>query len=200
MSMFPERRITIRPATPADRNAITALMRYEPQVHSHLDWKPAEEWLGTQPFLVAERGQRVIGALACPPDPPNAAWLRLFAAVSDVVPTDMWDLLWPAARSALAGSGVQVAAALGLEDWFGPLCLRAGFEQTHSVVVLSRHRGPLDAPVGAPASVQVREARPSDYEAIAATDLAAFTPPWQMSARLMSQAIPLADLITVAEI
>jgi [ribosomal protein S18]-alanine N-acetyltransferase len=95
---------------------------------------------------------------------------------------------------------VQVAAALGLENWFGPLCLRAGFEQTHSVVVLSRHRAPLDPPIGAPSGVQVREARRSDYEAIAATDLAAFTPPWQMSARLMSQAIPLADLITVAEI
>ncbi len=148
--MIPERRITIRPAAPADRNAITALMRYEPQVHSHLDWKPAEEWLGTQPYLVAERGKRVIGALACAPDPPNAAWLRLFVAVSDAVSTDIWDLLWP--------------------------------------------------PIGVPASVQVREARRSDYDAIAATDLAAFRPPWQMSATLMSQAIPLADLITVAEI
>src|ERR1051326_3337358 len=83
-SMIPDRRITTRPAGPSDRNAIAALMRYEPQVHSHLDWKPAEEWLGTQPYLVAERGRRIIGALACPPDPPNAAWLRLFVAVSDV--------------------------------------------------------------------------------------------------------------------
>src|SRR5216684_2877274 len=199
-SMFPERRITIRLATPADRNAITALMRYEPQVHSHLDWKPAEEWLGTQPFLVAERGQRVVGALACPPDPPTAAWLRLFVTVSDMTPTAMWDFLWPAACAALTGSGVQVAAALAMEDWFGPLCLRAGFEQTHSVVVLSRRRGPLEPPMGAPPGVQVREARRSDYDAIAATDLAAFNPPWQMSARLMSQAIPLADFITVAEI
>jgi len=199
-SMFPDRRITTRPAGPSDRNAIAALMRYEPQVHSHLDWKPAEEWLGTQPYLVAERGKRIIGALACPPDPPNAAWLRLFVAVSDVSLSDVWDLLWPEARAALANSGVQLAAALGMEDWFGPLCLRAGFEQTHSVVVLSRHRSPLEPPMGEPAGVQVREARRSDYDAIAATDLAAFTPPWQMSARLMSQAIPLADLITVAEI
>src|ERR1700693_4700505 len=85
-SMIPEQRITIRPAIPSDRNALMALMRYEPNVHSHLDWKPAEDWLGSQPYLVAERGKRVIGALACPPDPPDAAWLRLFAAVGDSAP------------------------------------------------------------------------------------------------------------------
>jgi [ribosomal protein S18]-alanine N-acetyltransferase len=198
--MIPERRITIRPAVATDRNAIMALVRYETHVHSHLDWKPAEDWLGSQPYLVAERGQRVIGALACPPDPPDAAWLRLFVTVGDGTSTAVWDLLWPMARAALTESGVKIAAALGLEDWFGPLCLRAGFVRTHSVVVLSRHRAPLEPAFGSQPAVQVRQARPSDYEAIAATDLAAFTPPWQMSAWLMSQAIPLADLITVAEI
>src|SRR5262249_43670792 len=94
---------------------------------------------------------------------------------------------------------VRVGAALALEDWFGPLCARAGFTQTHSVVVLLRRRGPLDPPLSQP-PVRVREARPADYDTIAVTDLAAFTPPWQMSAKLMRQAIPLADLLTVAEI
>lgn len=198
--MIPERMTTTRPAGVTDRNAIMALMRYEPHVHSHLDWKPAEDWLGSQPYLVAERGKRVIGALACPPDPPDAAWLRLFASASDAVPAAVWDLLWPVARAGLADRGVKVAAALGLEAWFGPLCLRAGFVETHSVVVLSRHRAPLEPAFGSQPEVRVRQARPSDYDAIAAIDLAAFNPPWQMSAWLMSQAIPLADLITVAEI
>jgi ribosomal-protein-alanine N-acetyltransferase len=198
--MIPERHITIRPAVPSDRNALMALQRYEPNVHSHLDWKPAEDWLGSQPYLVAERGKRVIGALACPPDPPDTAWLRLFASVGDSAPTAVWDLMWPAARAALLERGVQLVAALGMEDWFGPLCLRAGFQMTHSVIVLARHRAPLDPPMSAPHAVLVREARRSDYAAIAETDLAAFTPPWQMSAQLMSQAIPLADLITVAEV
>jgi len=198
--MIPDRHISIRPAVPADRNALLALQRYEPNVHSHLDWKPAEEWLGTQPYLVAERGKRVVGALACPPDPPDTAWLRLFASVGDANPAAIWDLMWPAARSALRERGVKLAAALGLEDWFGPLCLRAGFQMTHSVIVLARHRAPLDPALGLPPEVQVREASRSDYATVAATDLAAFTPPWQMSADLMAQAIPLADLITVAEV
>jgi ribosomal-protein-alanine N-acetyltransferase len=198
--MIPERRVTTRPAVPADRNALLALMRYERYVHSHLDWKPAEEWLGSQPYLVAERGRRIMAAIACPPDPPDTAWIRLFATVGDAPPDAHWDLLWPAAQEALAARQVRLAAALGLEDWFGPLCLRAGFQRTHSVVVLSRHRGPLESQPGPAPDVHVRQARPADYDSIAATDLAAFTPPWQMSAALMSQAIPLADLITVAEI
>jgi ribosomal-protein-alanine N-acetyltransferase len=198
--MVPDRRITVRPAVPADRNSIMALTRYEQHVHSHLDWKPAEDWLGSQPFLVAERGRRVVGALACPPDPPDAAWLRLFTAVGDSPPAALWDLLWPEAKNALAQNGVRIAAALGLEEWFGPLCLRGGFQQTHSVVVLSRHRGPLEPAIGAQPAVRVRQAQPADYGTIGATDLAAFTPPWQMSDWLMRQAIPLADLITVAEV
>ncbi len=200
VSMIPERRVTTRPAVTSDRNAVIALMRYESTVHSHLDWKPAEEWLGTQPFLVAERGRRVVGAIASPPDPADTAWIRMFAAASDTRADAMWDLLWPLTQAALAASGVRLAAALGLEEWFGPLCLRAGFQHTHSVVVLSRHRGPLEPPLDVPNGVHVRPAYPADYETIAATDLAAFTPPWQMSSNLMRQAIPMADFLTVAEI
>ena len=198
--MISERQMTIRPAIPADRNALMALQRYEPHVHAHLDWKPAEDWLGAQPYLVAERSRRIVGALACPPDPPDTAWLRLFATVGDANPTAVWDLMWPAACASLVERGVKIAAALGMEDWFGPLCLRAGFALTHSVIVLARHRAPLDPPLGIPSEIRVREARRADYDNVAETDLAAFTPPWQMSAELMSQAIPLADLITVAEV
>ncbi|MEP7359594.1 MAG: DUF2891 family protein, partial [Anaerolineales bacterium] len=195
MPMPSDPRFSIRPAAPSDRNVISALMRYEPYVHSHLDWRPAEDWLGHQPYLLLERGQRVIGALAAPPDPPHTAWLRLFAVVADASPAAVWDQLWPPTRQELEKLGVQMAAALGLEPWFGPVCARAGFRETHGVIVLERPRGPLtEAP--RPATVAIREARPSDYETVFATDLAAFTPPWQMSADVLGQAVPLADLIT----
>jgi ribosomal protein S18 acetylase RimI-like enzyme len=198
--MSPDRRVTTRPALTSDRNAIISLMRYEPHVHSHLDWKPAEEWLGTQPYLVAERSRRLVGAIASPPDPADTAWIRMFAASGDTGADAMWEMLWPPTQEGLTARGVRLAAALGLEDWFGPLCERVGFQHTHSVVVLSRHRAPLEPPLGPANGVHVRPAYPTDYETIAATDLAAFTPPWQMSASLMRQAIPMADFLTVAEI
>jgi ribosomal-protein-alanine N-acetyltransferase len=195
--MFAERKATVRPANPTDRNAVIALIRFETHVHAHLDWKPPEDWLGTQPYLLAERGRRVVGALACPPDPPHTAWLRLFASVDDTVRADVWDLLWPRARAALASAGVRLAAALSLDEWVGALCQAAGFQETHGVVVLSRPRGSLRE--AKPAAVAIRAARPSDYEAVTATDIAAFEPPWQMSAAVLHDAILRADLISVAE-
>jgi len=195
--MFAERKITVRPANPSDRNAILTLIRFETHTHSHLDWKPVEDWLGTQPYLLAERGRRTLGALACPPDPPDTAWLRLFATVDDVQPAEVWNRLWPRAQEALLAAGVRVAAALSLDGWVDTLCQSAGFQRAHAVVVLSRARGPAPAPHPIPATIRV--ARPEDYETVAATDYAAFEPPWQMSSTVIRDAIRRADYITVAE-
>jgi ribosomal-protein-alanine N-acetyltransferase len=192
-------RFSVRPASPADRNAISLLMRFEPYVHSHLDWRPADEWLDAQPYLMLERGKRAIGALAAPPDPPHTAWLRLFAVVADASPTAVWDQLWPPTHDELVRLGVQTAAALSAEEWFGPLCARAGFRETHGVIVLERPRGPL-AGAARPLLASIRAASKTDYGAISAIDLAAFTPPWQMSAAVIGQAFSMADLITVAEV
>ena len=195
-----DQRFSVRPALESDRNVVSALIRFEPYVHAHLDWRPAEDWLGSQPYLLLERGRRGIAALAAPPDPPHTAWLRLFAVVGDASPAAAWDHLWPPVREALVERGVRTAAALSLEGWFGPLCARAGFQETHGVIVLSRRRGPLRGAPPARSPVAIREALPADYETVAATDLAAFTPPWQISTSVIAQAIPLADLITVAEV
>jgi [ribosomal protein S18]-alanine N-acetyltransferase len=191
--------VHIRPADRPDRGAVLALVRTQDKVHAHLDWKPVEDWLGSQPFLLAERAGRVVGVLACPPDPADTAWLRLLAMSELDRPAGLWQALWERARAMLVDRGVRVMAALSVDGWIDRLCLAAGFEQTHSVVVLMRHPGPL------PATAQVRAAKvrlalPSDHAAIKAVDAAAFTPPWQMSSALMDVAIESADLLTVAEI
>ncbi|MCC6188674.1 MAG: GNAT family N-acetyltransferase [Anaerolineales bacterium] len=195
--MFVGRRTSARPANLTDRNAVIALVRFETYVHAHLDWKPPEDWLGTQPYWLAECGRRVIGALACPPDPPDTAWLRLFAAVDDVPRGDVWQLLWPKVQIALVNAGVRLAAALSLDAWLGELCQAAGFVEAHGVVVLGRPRGALRGGLTSP--VAIRAAGPADFGAVAAADLAAFAPPWQMSAAVLADAIHRADVITVAE-
>jgi ribosomal-protein-alanine N-acetyltransferase len=195
--MFGDRQVSLRPANPADRQALLGLMRHERHVHAHLDWKPVEDWLGAQPYLLAERRRRLIGALACPPDPPHTAWLRLFAAVNEIPRGDVWNLLWPRAVNDLRALGVRQAAAICLDAWVGDLCAAAGFAETHAVVVLSRPRGPLPPAPAAP--VPVRAAKPADRAAIAAADLAAFAPPWQMSPAVVEEAIARADFISVAE-
>ncbi len=196
--MFPfGRQLTPRPATPEDRRRVVALTRRESRVHMHLDWKPVEDWLGEQPFWVAERGSRLVGALACLPDRPDTAWLRLFA-VADNVPADkIWDLLWPPCLERLPALSVERLAALSLEPWTRPLYESAGFARTHSVVVLNRPAlMPLPA---APDLPSIRYADASEVAAIAAVDLEAFEPPWQLSPAMLRLALTQADCVTVLE-
>jgi ribosomal-protein-alanine N-acetyltransferase len=141
-----------------------------------------------------------MAALACPPDPPDTAWLRLFTLVADVPMDEMWSLLWERARGMLQERGVQTMAVLSMDEWIGELCARAGFEQTHSVVVLGRPRGPIRQIAQPSVAVKVRQAKRADQEAIIAADLAAFKSPWQMSPELIVLAIGRADLLTVAEL
>lgn len=201
--IFARPQLRARPATPSDRNVITTLARFERRVHSHLDWKPVEAWLGAQPFLLAEQGRRVVGALACPPDPPDTAWIRLLA-VSDTVPAgDVWRLLWEPARAQLAAMRVTGVAGLSTGDWMPHLYQRAGFRRTHEVVVLARAAQPVGVQRrerGLPAPARLRPARPGDDAALITTDQAAFTPPWQLSPEMIRTAIAQADLITVAEV
>ena len=196
--MVLDRKLTVRPANPSDRNAILTLTRFDDRVHVHLDWKPVEEWLGTQPFLVAERGRRVMGGLACPPDPPDTAWLRLFTRVDEVPAAEMWDLLWGRAEPMLRERGVRLMAVLSMDPWMEQLCAASDFTLTHGVVVLNRARASVPAAPPSP-GVTVRPAQPRDYAAIAETDTAAFSAPWQMSAELMDLAIERADYLSVAE-
>jgi ribosomal-protein-alanine N-acetyltransferase len=197
--MVLDRKLTVRPANPADRNAIMTLTRFDERVHVHLDWKPVEEWLGTQPFLLAERGRRVMGGLACPPDPADTAWLRLFTRVEGVPAAEMWTLLWGRAELMLRERGVRQMAALSMDPWVEELLAASGFEQTHAVVVLRRARAPLP-PVRVDAGLSVRPATWADRAAIIATDTAAFSSPWQMSPELIELAIDRADYLSVAEL
>ncbi len=127
-----------RPATPDDRQLIRSLMRSEGYVHTHLDWKPVEDWLGDQPFLIAEHETRSVGALACPPAPADTAWLRFFAVVPYTSIEEVWHRLWPQARKGLEALEVKGAAALSLDGRLDSLYQAVGFEQTHNVVVLNR--------------------------------------------------------------
>jgi ribosomal protein S18 acetylase RimI-like enzyme len=202
--VFFSRPLTARPATPADRNAVQTLARYEARVHAHLDWKPVEDWLGQQPFLVAERGTRVVAALACPPDLPDTAWLRLFVVAEGVEAQAAWTLLWPRARHDLVGQGLAGVAALSLDAWTEPLYESVGFQRTHDVVVLSRAANrPLSAkPASRRAGMEpalVRAAGADDLAAIGEADRSAFRPPWQLSPEMVRVASAQAEYLSVAE-
>jgi ribosomal protein S18 acetylase RimI-like enzyme len=193
--------LTARAALSSDRNAIQALSRYEPYVHAHLDWRPVEDWLGTQPFVVAERGNRMLGALACPADLPEVAWVRLIAVAEDAEPRKIWEVLWPPAKAGLIEQRVGSVAALSLEAWTEPLYQSAGFTRTHDVVVLSLNlRAARPALNGQPSlGITMREATSQDTAAIEQADTAAFIAPWQLSGAMVRLAIAQAEYVSVAE-
>jgi ribosomal-protein-alanine N-acetyltransferase len=191
------RTLTARFATPADQPAIAALSRFEERVHVHLDWQSAEDWLGAQPFLVAERNKNLMGALACPPAPPDTAWVRVFALQGNISADEVWQLLWPRVRQALEALGTHQVAGLSLDDWIDPLYLAAGFTHTHSVVVLTREATPVPCADGL---AHIRPATPVEHDALLVVDTAAFKPPWQISAVIARKAMAQARWLTVAEV
>jgi len=190
--------LACHPADLTDRQAILSLAQTAGHSHVHLDWKPVEDWLGTQPFLLAKRGRRAVGVLACPPDPPDTAWVRVFTAADGESPERVWNLLWPQARQMLKARGAKKAAGLRLDGWMEKLYLSAGFQYVLDVVVLSRSRRP-PAPAALPGPARIRRAQAQDYPAIASTDLAAFAPPWQLSPGVLHAALAQADYLTVVE-
>lgn len=199
--MFFARTLKARPATPADRSAVQALCRAEERVHMHLDWRPVEDWLGEQPFVLVERGGRGVAALACPPDLPDVAWVRLLALADGLSALEAWALLWPVAQAELRRRQIPSVAALNLEPWSAELYEQAGLTRTHDVVVLSRTVGRA-APLmlgHTSTMLKVRRATPAEYATIIQIDTAAFTPPWQLSSAMLRLAIAQADYVTVAE-
>jgi len=127
-------RVNIRLAQEKDRQQLANLIHFGPWVHRHLDWRPPLDWLGYQPYLLAERAGQLLAALTCPPSPQEVAWIRLFAISSEFTVADAWDVLWPTVHEYLWGITV---AAIPFQNWFSQQLLSAQFDHTHDVVMLT---------------------------------------------------------------
>jgi ribosomal protein S18 acetylase RimI-like enzyme len=190
--------IGVRPAYLADQRQLAGLMHSSPHVHRHLDWRHPLDWIGSPPFYVLESQGQLAAALACPPDPPSIAWVRLFIASGKAPLEEAWQRLWEAARLDLSHKGSFLVAAIVLQEWFNALLLASGFSSRQSIVMLERQGEPLLETAG-PAGVSIRPMRPNDLPAVAEVDAAAFDPLWQNSLPTFEQAYLQAALTAVAE-
>lgn len=190
-------RPAIRQALPTDQARIANLMYFENRVHRHLDWRPALDWLGAPEYWLLEEYGHLAAVLACPPDPPSTAWIRLFAVASSTSLRQAWHILWENARDALQGRGLT-AAAIVMHHWMEDLLLEAGFSLTQKVVVLSQNGAPFTRLALTP-ELRIRPMTRADLPAVAALDAAAFTPLWQNSLTSLKHAFGLSDIATVGE-
>lgn len=190
--------LNIRPATEEDRSRLANLLHFETYVHRHLDWRRPLDWLGREPYFVLESGDRLSAALACPPDPPGVAWVRIFAAATRLDPAEAWSSLWPRTRDHLRQLGVEAVAAIPLQEWFLKILAKKHFQHAHNVVVLDwRHKNAPASNTGhLPA---IRRMLETDLEAVYQVDKAAFAPLWQNSLEAVKMAFEQSGYATLIE-
>jgi ribosomal-protein-alanine N-acetyltransferase len=190
--------VQVRSALLTDQRQIANLMHFSPTIHRHLDWRYPLDWIGSAPFFVLENQGQIISALACPPDPPSIAWVRLFVNSGKLSLEESWQMLWDAARLDLAHKQGFMVAAIVLQDWYHSLLINSGFTSRQSIVMLERD---VQAPVeiSLPAGFSIRAMLQYDLPAVAEVDAAAFEPLWQNSLPSLERAYPQAVLATVVE-
>ena len=188
-----------RSAVLTDRQQIANLLHNSPYIHRHLDWRYPLDWIGSPPFLVLERRGQIISALACPPDPPGVAWVRLFITSGNISLEESWQSLWDAARLELVRKGRFIAAVIVLQEWYPNLLLGSGFSIGQSIVMLERD-GPIPIEAALPVGFSIRAMLQYDLPAVAEVDAAAFDLIWQNSLPALEMAYPQAVLATVVEI
>ena len=188
----------VRPAASMDQRQIANLIHFESYVHRHLDWRNPLDWIGVPPYLVVEQDGRVAAALACPPDPPQVAWIRLFVNSDKLPLKEAWDILWAAAQAGLCRNGNARVAVIAMKDWFCGLLKDSGFTLRQQIVMFERREGML-AHEARPLGIEIRPMTIRDLPAVAAVDAAAFDPLWHNSLPALNRAYQQAMLSTVAE-
>jgi [ribosomal protein S18]-alanine N-acetyltransferase len=191
--------LNIRTAVLGDRGRLASLVYLDERVHRHLDWKSALDWLGSEPFYVVESNSRIVGTLACPPDPPEIAWIRLFAAREAKIEKDVWEMLWPKVRDDLKSAQmIKTVAALPTHAWFRDLLTQSEFVHVHDVVMLIwEGQSVLHEVIYPP--VSIRPMNYDDLSAVAEIDHNSFEPLWRNSLDALRVAFQQASIATVAE-
>lgn len=179
--------IQVRPAEMQDRQMISDLIFYQNHAHRHLDWRSPLDWLGSPHFWVMEENGRALAALACPPDPPGAAWIRLFAFGWGISASEAWNALWSAASAELARSEGGQAGVIAMQGWMRELMSHSDFSFAHNIVMLE-WRGRPALPPSLPADVILRPLTRDDLPAVEEVDAEAFDSMWHISRQNLERA------------
>ncbi len=191
--------LRVRRAVAQDHHQIASLVFHELNTHRHLDWRSALDWVGARNFWVLDDHGTITAAFACPEDPPNVAWIRLFSFVSHLSGPEAWHVLWEAAQAEIVESNPNATvAAIIVKDWFQPLLASSGFTSKQEIVLLRRTSRDAEPPPFLP-GIQIRPMQDADLPAVTQVDLSAFGPFWHNSKDSLQRAYSQAIHATVAE-
>ncbi len=190
--------IKIRTAGVNDYTNLANFLSFEYFIHRHLDWRPSLEWLGHQPFLIAEKNNEIVATYASPPDIPPVTWVRLFACNANLSRQDIWNRLFSNSLE-LFKNDVETIAALVIEKWFGKLLLANDFEFHQEIIVMKwNQKRPKDVPSDLNLII-----RPMDYEdlpAVKILDNNCFPALWQFSSDALRNAFLNSGYATIVEV
>ena len=171
----------LRPAETRDHSALLSFINGMNYLHRHLDWRDTLAWLGRQPFWVYEDRQQIQAALACPAEPPEVAWVRLFAVSMHTSPDRAWQQMF---EQSLAYFNEQaqspVIASLALREWYEDLLRRNGFQHHQDIIVFIFDREPPPPP-RLDEQFRIREMCSDDLDKVRVIDNLAFEPIWRLS-------------------
>jgi ribosomal-protein-alanine N-acetyltransferase len=189
---------SVRQANNEDQGQLANLIHFETLVHRHLDWRPPLEWIGYEPYLVLEKDKRLVAALACPPDPPSVAWVRLFVALEEVKLIEAWSQLWPRALEILSTDANIQVAAIPLQVWFQRLLKSSQFQPISNVVMLIWDSGEIPTAKPSP-GISIRPMSLDDLPTVESIDKSAFGSLWHNSRQSLEFAFRQATFATVAD-
>ena len=190
--------ISVRPVVAQDRQQLASLIHFGSHVHRHLDWRAPLEWIGFSPGLVIERNGNLLAALIAPPDPPEVAWIRLFAVSAQLPVADAWDLLWTEVQGWLSETPDLIAAAIPLHSWFREVLVGSGYQHVNDVIMLQWEPGnPI--PDQQVEHCRLRSMNQDDLPAVEELDRLAFGSLWRNSLDSLQLAFRQAAVATVAE-
>jgi ribosomal-protein-alanine N-acetyltransferase len=190
--------LQVRPAVSSDQQKIADLILLASHVHRHLDWRTPLDWLGHSPYWVLEEGGRLVGALACPPDPDSISWIRLFVYASHLSGSSVWPPLWNAARDELTESGGATVAVIATQRWFESILIENGYDLEGHITLLEWNDQPT-VPTPVPSNVHLRAMTLDDLPYVVEVDSAAFEPLWRNSLPALSKAFSQASHASIAE-
>ncbi len=188
--------VIARPAILSDQGRIANLLYFESHVHRHLDWRSPLDWLGAPEYWVAEQKGNLTAVLACPPDPPGIAWIRLFAHAGTIAPQEAWHALWQAACQ--HSTRHLTIAAITLQPWFEKLLKESGFQLHQNIVILEHNLLEKLVPIHT-SQASLRPMTSHDLPAVAQIDNQAFESLWQNSASSLEMAFAQAGHATIIE-
>lgn len=189
----------VRRAVAQDYRRISNLVVHEAKTHRHLDWRPALEWLGDLNFWALEDCGDIAAVLACPEDPRDMAWIRLFSYREPLSGPETWSALWSFARADISNANPRaVVASIVMEPWFHSLLSASGFGLLCNIIMLEL-RLKETLPAMRAGKVGIRPMRDADMDEVARMDREAFGEFWHYSVDALQRARSQSSYAAVAE-